>query len=406
VTALEALYAPALQPYAGRIDAGEMFAEAEAATGLADWGRERWAEDRFRGRVAQFCEALEHEGNLSERGRSSAHSRLYILLVSRLRQIDWHARNDAAPLLPRPLVGAGMPRAGTTFLHNVLCQDPGNLHATAAQAAIPVLSAEADEAERNRVYNLALALQGFLLPELTAIHPFAAEAPEECVFMQEGACFMPLGSYYNVPSLAPLFADPANVADGYAWQRGVMQCLQSGRSGERWALKAPSHLRTPQALMAAFPDACIFLNHRDPAKVVPSMAGLYLAARGLSAERQTIDARLLGPQLLKTWSETMDSIEAWRKANPHIPAIDVHYTELIADPVGHAEKIYHAFGLTLTAAAKARIERFLKVDRHGKGPPRAYSLEQFGIDENAIEEAFGDYIDRNGIARERRAAAG
>lgn len=401
---LEDIYSAALAPFTAPFAPERLLADAEAATGLADWGGERWAEGRFRERLALLCDDLENTARLTELGRSRAHSRLYVLLASRLRQVEAHSRIGAGQPIAAPLVGTGMPRAGTTFLHGLLAQDAASLSATAAQAAIPVPlpgAGEIDEADRIDLYQRILTFQGFTAPDVTAVHPYAAGVPEECVFMQEAACGMPLGAFYHTPKFSALSASAAGVADSYAWQKGMMETLQSRQPGQRWLLKAPSHIITMDALIAILPDARIFLNHRDPGKVIPSVGSLYMKLYGL-ASNDAVDPRKLGQDLLANWSHILSALDAWRGANPHVPIVDVHYKQLIADPIGEAERLYSAFGLDLGADTKAAMEAHLKVDHHGKGPSRGYSLEDFGITENDIEERFGDYIDRHGIAREKR----
>ena len=43
---------------------------------------------------------------------------------------------------------------------------------------------------------------------------------------------------------------------------------------ERWVLKAPSHLPALKTLFAIYPDARVVLTHRDPLKILPSVASI------------------------------------------------------------------------------------------------------------------------------------
>jgi hypothetical protein len=400
----ETVYAAALTPSAAPFDAASLLRRAEQASGLSDWGGEQWAETRFRERLDALCRGLEADAQLHELGRSRAHSRIHVLLVSRLRQVDYHRGLDQSARVIAPLVGTGMPRAGTTFLHGLLASDPGSRVATAAQAAIPVPppgEGGLTEAERIALYQRILDFQGFTTSDVTAIHPYAAAAPEECVFLQEAACGMPLGAFYNVPEFAAMASQGEHAADSYAWQKGVMQSLQGGAPGDRWLLKAPSHVIHMDRLIETFPDARIFLNHRDPGKVIPSVASLYMKLYSL-ASASSVDPRELGPRLVANWKGILERLDAWREAHPAIRIVDVHYKDLIADPIDTAEKLYAQFGMDFSAGTREAMERHLDVDHHGKGPARAYGLADFGLSEDDIEAAFGDYIDRHGIAREKR----
>lgn len=396
---LEAIYRLALSDFTGPLDPDALLRQAEAATGLSDLGGARWGEDGFRKRVNALCQSLETEAALTPRGRSRAHSRLHVMLCSRLRQVDWRTRKGQGAPIVAPLIGTGLPRAGTTFLHNLLAQDPANRSATASEAAIPVLDgASADD--RASLYRRILEFQGFLAPDVTAIHPYSADMPEECVFMQEASAAAALyNAFYNTPSYVQFSAPDA--ADAYDWQIGVMQSLQEEGGGARWALKAPGHMTRWDAMIGAFPDARIFINHRDPGKVIPSVAGLYAKLRSLCSDT-VVDQTAFVRQLVANWSRLLDEVTAWRAVHPGVEVVDVRYGELIADPIGEVERLYDLWRIELRPEAKARMEQFLKHDHHGKGPARAYSLADYGLDEAAIEAAFGPYLDRYGVAREKR----
>jgi hypothetical protein len=405
---LDTVYAAACEPCADRFTAPAVMRRAEVATGLADWGGERWGQDRFVARLDALCHGLEADAHLHALGRSRAHSRLHVLLCSRLRQVDHYRRMGQHPPLAAPLVGTGLPRAGTTFLHGLLASDPANRVATAAQAAIPVPppgqgpgQGAVSESDRVALYERILAFQGFTASDVTAIHPYAAAAPEECVFLQEAACGMPLGAFYNAPAFAALATSAQSVADSYAWQKGMMQSLQGHQAEARWLLKAPSHVIQLAALFDAFPDARVFINHRDPGKVIPSVASLYMKLYSLASD-SSVDPLELGPRLVANWAGILDRVDAWRAANPQARIVDVHYARLIAEPIATARGLYEAFGLSLSQPAENAMAAHLAVDHHGKGPARGYGLADFGLCEADIEAAFGAYIDRHGVARERR----
>ena len=65
------------------------------------------------------------------------------------------------------------------------------------EAAIP--APLPDGGDRAALYDRLLAFQGMTSPDLTAIHPFGATLPEECIFLQEGACGSLYAVYWNAP---------------------------------------------------------------------------------------------------------------------------------------------------------------------------------------------------------------
>jgi hypothetical protein len=405
---LARIYAGALTPYAGPLSAPTLMAEAEQATGLSNWGGERWAEFGFRRRLEVLCRALETEANLTSIGRSRAHGRVLAMLISRLRVIQ-HRRSWAdEPQLRAPLVGTGLPRSGTSFLQALLSQDPDALVPITGHAMVPVPPPGelADETERMKLVGRMLEFQGLDSPEVNAIHPFAPDAEDEDVLFQEAACGSLLQAFFNVPSFAALL--PESAPEFYAWQKGMMQLVQGRRSDKRWVLKAPEYTHNLDTLTATHPGAMIFVNHRDPAKVVASIASLYVTFQSLNTPG-AIDPKFMGPPMLAGQMASIRAMTAWRDAHPEIPIVDVHYKKLVADPIGQAERVYAAFKLDLTPKAKARMEQFLSVNRHGQsqhGVKHSYKLEDFGLTEAAVEDACAEYLGTYGVARERRGGTG
>ena len=80
--------------------------------------------------------------------------------------------------------------------------------------------------------------------------------------------------------------------------------------------------------------------------------------------------------------------------------IDVQYHDVVENPIGVARRIYAHFGRSLSHEAEVRMTRWLaEHPRHGHGVHR-YTLEEFGLEREQVEQACGAYIDRFGIPEE------
>jgi len=396
-----AIYARSLLTYDGPLSPRVLLAEAEQATGLADWGGAHWAEDGFRERLHALCESMEGEAKLTALGRTRAHGRMHMMLCSRLRFIAWPRSAARQAPIVAPLIGTGFPRAGTSFLHQLLAQDPENMSVSTAQAGLPVPppGPDVDEAKRNAFTDRLLDFQGLFAPDVDAVHPFAADAPDECTAIQESSCGSLYQAFFNVPSFLPVAFGA--VDDAFAWQKGMLQLLQADQPASRWVLKTPQHMHHWDSMIATFPDARVFMNHRDPGKMIASIGNLFVTFRRLNSD-SPVDPKALGRPALEGLIASMERVTAWRAAHPEFPVVDVHYKTLVADPIAEAERVYSAFGLTLSATARERMSSFLKVNRHGQVGGRRYTLADVGLDEAAIEAICGDYIDKFGVTREER----
>jgi len=395
-------YAAALQRFDDVLDGPALLKKAEHATGLSDWGGARWSEERFRHDFMLLCDSIEDTAELTEVGRTRTHSRLFTTLVSRLRYID--ARNATAGVdgqqIVAPLIGTGLPRAGTTFLHGLLAQDPANRVCRSYEAAIPVPYPSKEQDERCALYRELLDFGGLSHDAVSQIHPYIADQPDECIFIQEGDCGSLSNAYWNVPAFQAATAD--KVPSALAWQSGVMQYLQAIKPGGRWALKAPSHLFGWAEMQMAFPDALVYVNHRDPGKVIPSIASLIMALHKNFSDSAS-DPVDMGPGQLAAWSYAMNRYQAWRTGpGKDANVVDVLFSDLISQPVETVAGLYDRFGITFTEAAREAILRHIETDHHGKGPARVSTLAEFGLSEEAVETAFGAYLEHFHINREKR----
>jgi len=401
---LEQIYAPVFAEFTGTFTADGLIAEARAATGLADLGGEAMCEPGFRTRLGALCNALETEANLTALGRTRAHCRLLAMVISRLRTVDYLGQCGPLPEIRSPLVGTGMPRSGTSFLQALLAQDPDNLVPRTGKGMVPIPppGVLAEEQARLDLTWKMLVFQGFDSDEVNAIHPFAPDAEDEDVLFQEAACCALFSGFYNVPSYIQV--QQAGYGEQIAWQKQLMRAIQANQSGKRWVLKAPEYVTRLGTLLEHYPDANIFVNHRDPARTIASIASLYVTFQSVNSDF-SIPGEYLGPPLLEGQAASIRAFQAWRAAHPEVRIVDVHYKQLVADPVATAEALYGQFGIEFTQAAREAMSQFVAgKNRHGQaqsGVRHTYSLEEFGLSEDMVEAAFGDYLDSYGIERER-----
>jgi len=79
---------------------------------------------------------------------------------------------------------------------------------------------------------------------------------------------------------------------------------------------------------------------------------------------------------------------------------DVHYLELLRDPMSMVRRIYEFFDMELTEAAQTAMERFVRANPKGKGGVHRYSLEEYGLNPETERRRFQFYQDFFGIEAE------
>jgi hypothetical protein len=114
----------AIAPLAGTLELtpAALMDQARAETGLDDFGPRDFVE-----RLDVYCTALREEAGLSELGWFNNHTQLVKVLRNRLLVEDLVRRHpEILDLeLAAPIIICGLPRTGSTHLHNLISADPG-----------------------------------------------------------------------------------------------------------------------------------------------------------------------------------------------------------------------------------------------------------------------------------------
>jgi hypothetical protein len=293
--------------------------------------------------------------------------------------------------LPSPIFIVGWPRTGTTFLHQLLAQDPVHRTIPYWESFDPVPPPAGQPDKRIEKLDEMLKLLSRIEPRYDAIHPMTAEAPEECValFMNEFRTLQ-FDFQYRVPEYARwLLGQDARAA--YRLHRRQLELIQFHRpSGERLVLKDPTHLIHLSALIEVYPDARIVFTHRDPAIALSSICSLVAYTRALFTD--AVDPQAVGSEVLSGyWPEAMEAARELRKGMSDDRAVDVRHADLQRDPLGTVERIYSSLGFPLSQPARASMQRFLDPRRKAPSGKHVHSLEGFGLDSDAVRERFETY---------------
>lgn len=267
-----------------------LVAAATEATRLSDLGEPTWQEG-----LDRLLEDLDRSANLSTLGAVIVETDLTAYLSNRLRILDWRARHPEVALgaVERPLVICGQPRTGTTILYDLLAQDPAHRAPLSWEVDFPVpppASATYDRDPRIAESQAATDLVDVVIPGFTDFHPMGARLAQECVRMT-GSDFRSMIFYtqYDVPDYERWLLHEADLAPTYRWHRMYLQHLQSEHRADRWLLKSPAHLWHLGALMAEYPDAVVIQTHRDPLKVIASVAALVAHLRQMASDTNSVE---------------------------------------------------------------------------------------------------------------------
>jgi Sulfotransferase family len=179
------------------------------------------------------------------------------------------------------------------------------------------------------------------------------------------------------------------MSSAYEYERLVLQMLQSRAPGT-WSLKMPSHAVHIETLLATYPNVRIVWAHRDPFKSTASFLRLnYLSRAVLGAD---VDLEVIVPNVLRQLKEHVDRPLAARRRIGDDRFFDLHYADLMRDPVAVMRSLYDWAGDDLTASTEQAMRDWLKAhpqDRHGVAP---YSLDGSGATRSDLEPIFNEYL--------------
>lgn len=377
--------------------AEELLAEACERTGLADFGEPSWREG-----LAVLTDELAL-AELSDLGRMVWRGRLLSHLVQRLRVLDLLSRHPEIErqAVPAPVFLVGLPRTGTTALSHLLAQDPATRSLRVWESAQPVPPPEtATEHSDPRIETAAKQLEAMrqLSPRLAAMHEDTPTGPTENhdllgmsfrTFHFEGMAFLP---GYLAWWLA------CDMTAAYRLMRRTLQLLQWRCPPVRWQLKSPPDSFCLDAILAVFPDARFVMTHRDPAAVLGSVCSLIATMYEMTGKPPRPEQ--IGAAELASWAEAMRRLLAVRARIGEARFADVHFHELVADPLGVIAAAYAKLGLPWTPAAERAIFAFAAANPRGKHGEHRYRLADFRLDRAGVHEVFRFYTERCGVRLE------
>jgi hypothetical protein len=379
------------------LDAGRMCEAARRRTRLRDFGN-----PPLEPALSILCNSLESEANLHPLGRFLMRMHLQDLLETRLRLAERWRRGQAKGTKPitRPIFITGTPRSGSTFLHELLTEDPANRAPRVWEVMFPVPpSGRNRRREDPRVRRAAACLWWFrrFAPQADAVFPMRAWTPHECVAIHS---YSFMSEEFVSTSRIPQYESYLRQADlrpAYAWQRRFLEHLESASESDgprrQWVLKSPDHVYGLEALFSIFPDALIIQTHRNPFDVLKSSCHLTQVLHGLYSRPG--DPAALAARESKVLAQALDRFVNFRDAHPELAGrfVDVKYDDIVADPLTAVRRVYENFDLTLSAEAIERMKNLSRTrSRYDHRRPASGTREL--TREKAIVSCFERYCSR------------
>lgn len=374
---------------------------AAAATGLdpavLDGG--------FLERLSVICSSWTEEAGLSSFGRVSCFGQLVGMVKNKLLIDDLLKRHPEIHdiEIAKPIIICGLPRTGTTHLHNLMSADPNLRSLPYWESLQPVLAPSEVPGPGERDPRLvstdqAMVMLDMMMPLFKRMHEMTTEhVHEEIQLLAIDLSTMLLETMAHAPTWQAYYREHDQTPH-YEYMKTVLKVLTFLRGGERWVLKSPQHLEQFGPLRAVFPDATYVVTHRDPVSVTVSMATMIAYGARTSVER--VDPAGIGQAWADRLIEMLQACVRDRELLPAEQSVDVHFTDFMADDMAMVAKVYEVAGQPLPESSLAAMRQYMDDHPRGRHGTIVYDADQLGLDLNDLRKRMRFYSDRFGIALE------
>jgi hypothetical protein len=382
------------------LNAATIIAQAEDSVGIAD------SDGSVRANLERLVDSLSRSADLSANGTTLTLRHLGNDTVNRLEGLKWlrnYPEIAQEPILA-PVFLMGLPRSGTTYFQYLFDRDPRFRLIRTWESLTPspppgfdhesALKRRAEWAERRRREHPTF--EGF-----DALHLIDEGGSDEChAFLEQSFGAAGLQNLFRVPDYFDYIMDELDLVETYRIHKRQLQLLQWQSPRRPWALKYPNHVIAMNEILEVYPDARFVMTHRDPIQTLASISKMTFNLRGIRT-RNAVDPAKVGSEMVLFVQRHIDRILEFDRSEQGGQVVHVDYYALVDDPVTALQKIFAGLGIDSPSEVVEAVRQWRRANPKNARGRNDYTLEEWGLEADAIAERFGDYIRRFDIPREK-----
>jgi Sulfotransferase family len=375
-----------------RLDSEALHAQASADTGLSDFGP-----GDYRERLDVYLSALRDIDGLHDAGVVNFYGQLLQLLKNRLLLTDLLSRHPeiAGIELQPPVVIAGLPRTGTTHLHNLLAAPPTfrTMPYWESNEPFPVPAEAGVEPDPRRTrMDVAVTVINTVMPHFALMHEMTTDhVHEEIQLLANDLSTMLFDTLAEVPGWRDYYR-AHDQTPHYEYLATQLKAMQFLRGGRRWLLKSPQHLEQVPVLDRVFPGTIVVFTHRDPVPVALSMIAMITYSARM--HRSPVPVEQIANSWIERLEQMLNALVRDRDTIGPDRSVDIRFDDFMADEIGVAERVYALAGEPFTDQARAAVDGYLAGHQRGRLGSVNTSYEMFGLREDDLRARFAPYVER------------
>ncbi len=295
-----------------------------------------------------------------------------------LFKIKYNSKIKQTQIKHPPVIIIGHWRTGTTYLHELISQDPQFCYVSLWNTLLP------------DSFLILEPLKKFLSNFLPKQRPMdeikvAIDGPYE---EEAGIAVLSLWSFFHCLHFArnaeeqylkSIHFDDLNSEEKKQWKNNYLQFMKTvtyANNGKRILIKNPANTARITTLLELFPEANFIHIYRNPYKVYLStmkMRNRVLDKLALqNAKQEEIEK-----QVIENYKRLMKSYFKQKTQIPKDKLVNIKYEDLISNPIGQVKKIYSKLNLPGLKDALPEMQKYLEKQKD-------YKTNVYNIDKKII----------------------
>ena len=378
-----------LKGYANKtFEAEELIQKARDKAGLEDFGTEFW--------VKPFKVALADINNKTEFHPLGAYlyeQKVIQNIQNRLWAQYWIKQEPTITTdLPPAVLITGLQRTGTTFMQRLLGALPEFRGVLSWEIVNPVPTSTTKSYHGKKLSWFGHKALNYINPDFKAIHALDHNSLDEEVALMEH-CFMSsiIEAAFNAPNYSR-WLEKQDQKPAYHDLKMWLQLLLWREPAKKFLLlKSPHHMEYLDDFDMVFPGTKIIHMHRDPKETMASYCSMMHYAKKMFQPYS--QPKEIGRHWLRKNTRLVEKCQDFKDRHPD-QFIDIRYKDLVQDPIVVARRIYEELHLTWSKDHTTAAEVYIREHQKNKYGKHIYSLGDYGLTDEIIEQNFSFYYDR------------